>query len=114
MQSDTASLPSRDLLLASEIVTSRATDVYQAIAELRPEFLKYSAPGRALADRDAVRVYLDDMELGGVDLLHTMPLDRVTAIRYIRDAQRMLRWGARNTRGVILISTSRNVEDVTP
>jgi hypothetical protein len=114
VRSDTALISSRDLLLAREIGMSRATDIYQAIAQLRPEFLKYSTQGRGLADRDAIRVFLDNMELGSVDLLHAMSVDRVTAIRYVRDAHAMPRWGTSNTRGVILISTSRSTEDVTP
>lgn len=114
-QHDRAVAPSRDLLLAEDIVLAHASDVYEAIAQLRPEFLRTNQhPGLAASERDGIKVYLDNMELGGVDQLRAMPVDRVTAIRYVAGGQATLRWGPSHGRGAILVSTSRTVPEVTP
>lgn len=111
----TAVTPSRDLLLANEIVMAQVSDVYQAIAQLRPEFLRFAhRPGLTGRDRDGLKIYLDDMELGSVDMLHSMPVDRVTAIRYLGATQTALRWGPSNALGAILISTTRYLSGPTP
>ena len=120
MRSDSTVAPSRDLLLANEIVVAQVTDVYQAIAQLRPEFFRFAnGPGIAGIsgvdrDRASLKVYLDEMELGSIDLLHSLPVDHVTAIRYLGPSQAALRWGPSNARGAILISTSRSVPGPTP
>ena len=112
---DSSPAPSRDVLFAREIVRSQVSSVYQAIAQLRPEFFRIIArAGPGPLDRTGVRVYLDNMELGSVETLHSMSVDRVTVIRFLNASEAMLRWGPSTTNGVILISTARNLSSVTP
>src|SRR3954462_7589900 len=74
----------RDVITAAEIVAARVTDVYQAVSQLRPEFLKRRSllavptpfPG-------SVMVYLDDVPFGTAEALKLIPLERVRLIRYI-------------------------------
>lgn len=100
----------RDVLTAAEIVTSKVTDVYQAVLQLRPEFLRkrtismaavpaYNAPG--------VLVFLDDMEFGGAESMRNIPLQRVRTIRYLTPTEASLRWGGQYPAGVIHVSTLR-------
>ena len=98
----------RDVITATEIVASRVTDAYQAVAQLRPEFLRRrgSSAIPAFATPNVV-VYLDDLPYGGAESLHTIPLDRVRLIRYIPAAEADLRWGGTHVAGVILVSTLR-------
>lgn len=100
----------RDLILAPEMANARVTDAYQAVAQLRPEFLRrrgaiVGVPSR----RVGLRVYLDDTEMGGVDILRTIPIDQVTAIRYLSASEASFRWGANHADGVILVSTARTL-----
>lgn len=102
----------RDVILAQEIAMSRVTDVYQAILQLRPEFLKRRGPTSVqLPQRGALRVYLDNTEMGGPDVLHTIAVDQVTAIRYLSASEATLRWGPSHAGGVILVSTARTLRN---
>lgn len=96
----------RDVITAAEIVASRVTDVYQAVAQLRPEFLRRrgttAIPSLTVPP---VVVYLDELPYGTVDALHYIPLDRVRLIRYIPPAEADLRWGGSHTAGAILVTT---------
>lgn len=96
----------RDVLTAAEIVAARATDVYQAVTQLRPEFLRRrgSLPMPQFG-AVSVAVFLDDMPFGGAESLRTIPLDRVRLIRYITPHQADLRWGGTHPAGAILVTT---------
>ena len=101
--------PSRDVLFAPEIVQARVLDTYQAVSQLRPEFLKLREPFLRASRTSTLRVFLDEIDVGGVDALRTIPIDQVTAIRYISATDAQFRWGGEHPQGVILVSTTRIV-----
>lgn len=104
----TSAEPEPDALLAPEIVAARVVDAYQAVLRLRPQFLRRSPIARGLDGSPAdLRVFLDDVDLGGVEALHAIPLDAVTQIRYVRPFEAEMRWPGRHPAGVILVSTER-------
>jgi hypothetical protein len=96
----------RDVLTAAEIVASRVTDAYQAVAQLRPEFLRRrgSTPSPSLSS-PPVLVYLDELPYGTAESLHYIPLERVRSIRYISGSEADLRWGGSHSAGAILVTT---------
>lgn len=98
----------RDVITAAEIVASRVTDAYQAVAQLRPEFLRRRALGTipAFAAPEAV-VYLDDLPFGSLESLRSIPLERVRLIRYLSPAEADLRWGGTHMSGAILVTTMK-------
>ena len=98
----------RDVITAAEIVAARVTDAYQAVAQLRPEFLRrrgismmpaFSAP--------EAMVYLDELPFGGPESLRGIPLERVRLIRYISPTEADLRWGGSHAAGAILVTTMK-------
>lgn len=98
----------RDVITAAEIVASRVTDVYQAVSQLRPEFLRKRsgvliAPYRV----PQVIVYLDELEFGTAESMRHIPLSRVRLIRYLSATEADLRWGGHHPAGVIHVSTLR-------
>ena len=110
--SEPNSLPSlanagRNVLTAAEIVTSRVTDAYQAVLQLRPEFLRRrSAPIiPSIGATSAIAVYLDEIPFGGVESLRAIPLDRVRLIRYIPPLEADLKWGGTHPAGAIVVTT---------
>lgn len=98
----------RDVITAAEIVASRVTDAYQAVAQLRPEFLRRRGVSTipAFAAPEAT-VYLDDLPFGGPESLRTIPLERVRLIRYISPNEADLRWGGTHVAGAILVTTMK-------
>lgn len=98
----------RDVLLAPEIVASRVVDAYQAVMRLRPEFLRWRGSDSGVPGQGPVRVFLDDVEIGGPDALRQVSLDAVTQIRFISASEAAIRFGTdRAGGGVILVSTQK-------
>jgi hypothetical protein len=96
----------RDVLTAAEIVAARVTDAYQAVSQLRPEFLKRrSAVAVPAFTPVSVAVYLDDQPFGNTESLHMIPLDRVRIIRYMPRTEAEIRFGKSFPAGVIQVTT---------
>jgi len=98
----------RDVLTAAEIVTSRVTDAYQAVSQLRPEFLRRRATVPTLptiAASTSITVFLDGLPYGTIESLRSIPLDRVRLIRYIPPYEADLKWGGTHPTGAILVTT---------
>lgn len=94
----------RDVITAAEIVAARVTDVYQAVAQLRPEFLRRQTQAPLMAPV-SVAVYLDDLPFGTVESLRAIPLDQVRLITYMRATEANFRWGGSHPAGAILVTT---------
>lgn len=97
----------REVLTAAEIVGARVTDVYQAVAQLRPEFLR-RRPGTMSVSPFAdvqIAVYVDDMPYGRAESLKQIPLDRVRMIRHISTTEANLKYGGSHPAGAILVTT---------
>ena len=101
--------PARNVLTAAEIVAARVTDVYQAVSQLRPDFLRRRpAPSIATQPRAAVvSVYLDELPFGNIESLRMIPLERVRVIRYLSPYDADLRWGGSHPGGAILVTTMK-------
>ena len=96
----------RDVLTAAEIVSARVTDVYQAVSQLRPHFLRRRAARPSVTSAaPAITVYLDDLPYGGVESLHQIPLERVRVIRYLSAMSAEVRFGGSHPSGAILVTT---------
>jgi hypothetical protein len=96
----------RDVITAGEIVAARVTDAYQAVIQLRPEFLR-RRPVSLAAYRGSIpiAVYLDGLPFGGLESLRAIPLERVRLIRYVTPYDADLRWGGTHPAGAILVTT---------
>lgn len=101
--------PARNVLTAAEIVASKVSDVYQAVTQLRPDFLRRRShtPTMAPMRPTAVSVYLDEMPYGNLESLRQIPLERVRIIRYLTPFDADLRWGGSHPAGAILVTTIR-------
>jgi hypothetical protein len=97
----------REVLTAAEIVASRVTDVYQAVLQLRPEFLRRRPIAQPLSPftSTAITVYLDDMPYGSTESLRQIPLERVRMIRYMSPTEATLKYGGSHAAGAILVTT---------
>jgi hypothetical protein len=97
----------REVLTAAEIVAARATDVYQAVTQLRPEFLRRRPGALAVSPFSEVPiyVYLDDMPYGRAESLKQIPLERVRLIRHISSTEANLKYGGSHPAGAILVTT---------
>ncbi len=96
----------RDVITAAEIVAARVTDAYQAVLQLRPEFLRRRGASAipSFVSPTAV-VYLDNLPYGPAESLRSIPLERVRTIRYLSPNEADFRWGGVHAAGAILVTT---------
>jgi hypothetical protein len=98
-----------NVLTAAEIVASHVTDAYQAVMQLRPDFVRrrYVSPVPTVTNSYSVSVYLDDILIGDADALHDITLGDVRTIRYLPPMEADLRFGGQHPAGAILVTTIR-------
>jgi hypothetical protein len=95
-----------NVITAPELSRSRATNAYDAIRRIHPELLRTRDPGSVVyfkASRPAVAV--DNVIVGGIEVLRAMPLDTVARIEYISAWKAAKLYGATFGNGVMLIET---------
>ena len=93
-----------DVLTTADLVSTRTSNVYDAVAKLRPRWLRPRTPAASLVFPPEVHVYLGDQPMGGVDFLRTLEPDAVKEVRFYATADATTRWGSQNTGGVIAVT----------
>ncbi len=93
-----------DVLTTEDLVGTRTTNVYDAVAKLRPRWLRPRTPTASIVFPPEVHVYLGDQPMGGVDFLRTLEPDAVKEVRFYATADATTRWGSQNTGGVIAVT----------
>jgi hypothetical protein len=89
----------QNTVTADELNQRPFNSVYHAVQTLRPNWLSWHG-GDA-----AVQVYVDDIHLGGVEVLNTIRIPGVTVIRHMDGIQATARYGRGHDSGVILVTT---------
>lgn len=96
----------REVITAAEIVAARVSDVYQAVVQLRPEFLRRrTATAIPMYGAPQVVIYVDDLILGSAESMRLIPLAQVRLIRYFGPMDADLRWGKSHPAGAIHVVT---------
>jgi len=109
------------MLSSKEITATSLRTAYDAIVQLRPEFLKPASPpltttalrsrqgaDELLAERDGrfPTVFLNGRRQGGPPVLRTIPATTIIDIRYFPAAHVPARYGFENRDGVIDVRTT--------
>jgi len=99
-----ATITSRQALLGDEIHAASVTTAYQAVARLRPEWLRQR--GR-MSMRDpgagAVVVYVNGLREGGATALDGIAAETVFAMEYLNGSDATTRFGTGHSGGAILV-----------
>jgi hypothetical protein len=98
---------SRDnnFITTEEIAASQTTNVYDAINNLRPMFLR--SRGQTTFDPSVVQtavVFVDGQKFGSVETLKTMPVLQVTSIRFLTPSDATTKYGTGYMAGIIEVS----------
>lgn len=99
------------VITAPELSRSKARNAYDAIRQIRPEMLRTRDLGTIVyfkARRPAVAV--DNAFVAGVELLRTLPTDKVARIEYVDSWVAARRYGTGMWNGVVLIETRADSE----
>lgn len=81
------------------------TTAYEAVAMLRPAFLRARGATGSRGGGTYAVVYLDDVRLGGLSELRSIQLAQVREIRYVGPADATTRWGTNHAGGAILVTS---------
>ena len=95
-----------NVITAPELSHSTARNAYDAIRQIRPEMLRTRDPGTMVyfkARQPLVAV--DNTVVGGVDVLRTLPTDKVARIEYVNSWLAAKRYGTGFGNGVMFIET---------
>ncbi len=96
------------VITAEEIATSRTATAFEAVRELRPQWLQARGPDLITAGgRSGARVAIDDVIRGPLDELSAVHIGNIREIRFISASDATTRWGAGVQGGVIEIITKR-------
>ncbi|HEX5408572.1 MAG TPA: hypothetical protein VFW89_02250 [Gemmatimonadaceae bacterium] len=104
--------PRRDayVITAAEIANVGATDAYEAVQKLRPNFLRERGQ-TSLSDPASTNVtpnvYLNDTKMGDISTLRDIPTDNIVTIKYWNDKEAQSRFGVGNVSGVIQVTTKK-------
>lgn len=98
-----------NLISMEEIIESSASNAYEVIQRLRPNFLRtrgavHGTPGatNAMEMVDLV-VYLNESRLGGSDQLRQISTADIREIRYFNSSEATTKWGTGHSGGAIQI-----------
>ncbi|HEX7090816.1 MAG TPA: hypothetical protein VF192_11820 [Longimicrobiales bacterium] len=98
----------RDVVTAAELAGVAASTAYEALQQLRPEYLR----GRGVLSLETPTtalpvVYLDDIRAGGLEALHSIRVADIYEIRFYRAADATTRYGTGHPGGAIVVTTQR-------
>ena len=97
---------SANVITEEEISRCDAGDALGIIRKLRAEMLSNRGPTTVLGSASALPVvYLDQVQLGGIEQLAQIPASQVAQIRLYRSWEAVTRFGRDKTAGVIQVIT---------
>ena len=103
--STSAPASNRDWLMRDEMSRGQWANAYEAVRNLRPQWLRVRGRDTITGDAGGVQVVLDDVRLGGTDVLRTLPIGGVVYFQFIDGISASQRWGTGFGNGVIFVST---------
>lgn len=94
----------RRTLGAEEMQASGYQDAYSVVQALRPQWLSTRGTS-SFNSAEAVRVYLDNSLMGGVETLRQIPVRSITSMRWMDGLEATNRWGLDHGLGAIMVFT---------
>ena len=103
--SSTAPASNRDWLMREEVDKGQWANAYEAVRNLRPQWLRVRGRDTITGDPGGVQIVLDDVRLGGVEVLRTLPISGVVYFQFVDGISASQRWGTGFGNGAIFVST---------
>ena len=106
--------PDRSVIASTDIdpIRGGVDNAYDVVRLLRPFMLvvrdgsQLQVPTRSGPnDSRAVRVYIDDVSVGGIEMLHNVPKDAIVNVQWLSAIDATTRYGRGHMAGVIAVTT---------
>lgn len=91
-------------LTREEVVATNTSNTFDAIRMLRPNWLRKRGAMSVTQTSDIV-VYVDNVQIGGLQALHSIPVTSITSVQFLDAATATQRWGTGHVHGAILVHT---------
>jgi hypothetical protein len=91
-------------LSRDEVVATNTSTALDAIRMLRPSWLRKRGAMSVTQHAD-IMIYLDNVQVGGLGMLQSIPVNSITSLRFLDAATATQRWGTGHPHGAILVST---------
>ena len=101
---DNAKSTDRSVLTRDEIIRGQYRDLYDAVSGLRRNWLQ-TRGADSFNNPSIVRVYLDNVMLGGTESLRNIVPGSIVFLKYYDGIAATTRWGTDHGAGVIFVST---------
>lgn len=104
---------STNVITAAELQNSSASNLYQAVQVLRPQWLRSRGPtslggtARTGGEGSQLMVYMDNTRYGNVQSLQSLSLQGVIELRYLDASEATNRFGTGHAMGAIVIKQMR-------
>ncbi|SRR6266571_1831193 len=95
----------RNLILLDELQRTSASNLFDAIRILRPQWLRQSPTIIRQGGEGSVLVYLDGVQYGDPTSLRQISLLVVQEVRYLSASEAQGRYGTQDLHGVIAVTT---------
>ena len=96
------------VLTADELWNATETNLFDLIRARRPMWMRSQKPTTIRADGDpGMIVYLDNVRLGGLEMLRQFAPNSVMAVRYFSPSAAQARFGPGHLNGAIQLSSRR-------
>jgi hypothetical protein len=98
-----------NLITAEEIAAANASNLFDAVNQLRPDWMGRGAPTalRGPSVQGGIVVYVDRVREGGTEALRSIPLGLVESVRFLSASQAQGEFGLDNLQGAIQVVTRR-------
>ena len=100
--------PTSAVITLAEIEEITADNAFAVVEQLRPQWLRRRGPTSILEPQGELpTVYVDNMRVGDLAILSSIPVDEISEIRFISGSDATTRWGTGVTAGVIEVIRKR-------
>ena len=97
---------SRNVIVQAEIDSTSASDAYQVIQLLRPEWLRSRGAGSMGGAPQMPVAYVDGQRYGELQSLQSFRIGTFKELRYYSASEATNRWGTGHTGGVVYLTTT--------
>ena len=97
----------RDIITRGQIEEMNATDAFDVVQRVRPEFLRQRGQSSITGGEQLAVVYVDGVRRGGPEILRSLRTNEVEEIRFVNGTDATTRYGTDHGGGAIEVKSRR-------
>jgi hypothetical protein len=94
-----------NVILGDELATVNRSTLYDAVRQLRPEWIMRSRPATLIRQDQQLVVFVDGTQFGGIESLRQISPASVAYVRFYSSSEAAARFGSEHPLGAIEVKT---------